>query len=223
MSLRSVRRRLVAWLAIRLGWRLLGFLHRLVRVEADGRERFDEIRVTGEPLLIAIWHEHILLPILEHRDQGIVPMISLSRDGEMITRTVEKLGYRSIRGSSSRGGGDAMAAMIQELRRPGTVATIMPDGPRGPRHGVKPGVVRIARETGAWVLPMAWAGDRVIEFASWDRFKLWKPFSRAVVSYGEAFHLPADGDFEQQKEQVREALLAIGRRAAERAGARTAP
>lgn len=221
MTFRDARRRTVAWLAIQFGWALLSTLHRMVRVRSEGRGRFDAIRASGEPLLIAIWHGHILLPILEHKGQGIVPMISLSRDGEMITRTVEKLGYRSIRGSSSRGGSDALAAMVSELKTPGTVAAIMPDGPRGPRHSVKPGVVRIARGTGAWVMPMAWSGRRMWTFGSWDHFQLWKPFARAAVVYGEAFRLPEDGDFDAQKEQVRAALMAVCERAEALAAERT--
>jgi lysophospholipid acyltransferase (LPLAT)-like uncharacterized protein len=213
MSLRERRRRLVMALAVSWGWRLLSLLHRLVRVEAVGREHFEAIRASGDPLLIAIWHGRILLPILEHRDQGITPLISLSRDGEMITRTIEKLGYRSIRGSSSRGGSNALAALIELLGRRGEIAAIMPDGPRGPRHRLKPGTARIARATGAWVLPMSWAGERAWSFSSWDRFQLWKPFSRAVVIYGEPFRLPADEDFAAQQEQLRAALLAVEQQA----------
>ena len=213
MNLRVLRRRLVAWLAVQAGWLLLRLLHAWVRVTPMGRERLDRLRAEGRSVLIAIWHGRILLPILEHRGEGIVPMISLSRDGEMIARTVEKLGYGTVRGSSSRGGREALLAMAAQLREPGTICAIMPDGPRGPRHVLKPGVVQLARESGAVILPMSWGAARPIRFSSWDRFQLWRPFSRAVVVYGEPIELDPAGDFDEQAAWVREAVLDVERRA----------
>jgi len=213
VNLRVLRRRVVAWLAVQAGWLLLRLLHAWVRVTPVGREGLDRLRAEGRSVLIAIWHGRILLPILEHRGEGIVPMISLSRDGEMIARTVEKLGYGTVRGSSSRGGREALQAMAAQLREPGTVCAIMPDGPRGPRHVLKPGVVQLARESGAVILPMSWGAAKPIRFSSWDRFQLWRPFSRAVVVYGEPIELDPAGDFEEQAARVREAALEVERRA----------
>jgi lysophospholipid acyltransferase (LPLAT)-like uncharacterized protein len=213
LKLRTMRRRLVAWLAVETGWLLLGLLRLLVRVQVVDRHFLQEARSTGRPVLIAIWHGRILLPILQHRGQGVVPMVSMSRDGEMIARTVERLGYRTVRGSSSRGGREAMRALIERLSVPGTVGAIMPDGPKGPRHQLKPGVVQIARESGALVLPMTWGARRPIRFNSWDRFQLWRPFSRAVVMYGEALPMPMDGDFRSQCERLAHVLVELEQRA----------
>ncbi len=209
MNAKTLRRRVVAWLAVQAGWLLLRILHALVRVTPVGRERLEQARRAGRSVLIALWHGRILLPILEHRQQGIIPMISLSRDGEMIARTVEKLGYGTVRGSSSRGGREAMLAMAAQLRQPGTVCAIMPDGPRGPRHELKPGVVLIARESGALIIPMSWGCPRPIRFNSWDRFQLWRPFGRAVVLYGEPIVCPLEGDVDEQCAIVRAALLRL--------------
>lgn len=209
LKLRNLRRRLVASLAVEAGWLLLRLMRLMVRVQVVGGHHFTEAKAAGRPVLIAIWHGRILLPILQHHGQGIVPMVSLSRDGEMIARTVEKLGYRTIRGSSSRGGREAMRALIQRLSVPGTVGAIMPDGPRGPRHVLKPGVVQIARESGAVVLPMTWGAARPIRFKSWDRFQVWRPFSRAVVLYGKALPMPMEGDFRSQCESLARVMVAL--------------
>lgn len=213
MNWRSMRRGATAWLAVQAGWLLLRLLHALVRVEPVGRENLERARREKRSVLIALWHGRILLPILEHRQEGIIPMISLSRDGEMIARTVEKLGYGTVRGSSSRGGREALTAMAAQLRVPGTVCAIMPDGPRGPRHTLKAGVVQLARESGALILPMSWGSAKPIRFNSWDRFQLWRPFSRAVVLYGEPLECPSEGDFDEQCRHVREALMELERRA----------
>jgi lysophospholipid acyltransferase (LPLAT)-like uncharacterized protein len=209
LKLRTVRRRLVAGLAVEAGWLLLRLLRLLVRVQVVGGHHFTEAAAAGRPVLIAIWHGRILLPILQHRGQGIVPMVSLSRDGEMIARTVEKLGYRTIRGSSSKGGREAMRALIGRLSVPGTVGAIMPDGPKGPRHVLKPGVVQIARDSGAVVLPMTWGASHPIRFKSWDRFQVWRPFSRAVVIYGKAVPMPLEGDFRSQCENLAGVMVAL--------------
>lgn len=213
LTWRTLRRRAVARLAVEAGWLALRLLRLLVRVEAVGRERLAAARASGRGVLIALWHGRILLPILEHRDEGIVPMVSLSRDGEMIARTVEKLGYRTVRGSSSRGGREAMRELAGILAAPGTTGAIMPDGPRGPRHVLKPGVVQIARESGALIVPMSWGAARPIRFRSWDRFQVWRPFSRAVVLYGEPISCPPDGDFRAQCEEVARALDEVESRA----------
>jgi hypothetical protein len=213
LSWRSLKRRAVAWLVVELGWLLLKLLHALVRVEPVGREGLETARAAGRSVLIALWHGRILLPIMEHCGEGIVPMVSLSRDGEMIARTVEKLGYRTVRGSSSRGGREALRELVAVLSVPGTVGAIMPDGPKGPRHRLKAGVVQIARESRALVLPMSWGARRPIRFRSWDRFQLWRPFSRAVVLYGEPVECPPEGDLRAQCESLERALVELERRA----------
>jgi lysophospholipid acyltransferase (LPLAT)-like uncharacterized protein len=206
-------RKLANRFALAWGWLLLLGLRALVRVEYEGRQHFLGLKREGASVLIAVWHGRILLPILVHRNEGIVPLISLSRDGEMISRTVEKLGYRSVRGSSSKRSQEALAEMIAALSVPGTVGAIMPDGPRGPRHSMKSGVIRMARESGAVILPMSFRAKRPLEFRSWDRFNAWKPLTRAIVVYGEPIRLDPEGDFAVQREAVRQALIAVEQRA----------
>lgn len=212
-TLSRLAKRLVNRLALDWGWLLLLGLRALVRVEFAGREHFLELKRQGASVLIAVWHGRILLPILVHRGEGIVPLISLSRDGEMISRTVEKLGYRSVRGSSSKRSQEALGEMIEALSVPGTVGAIMPDGPRGPRHSMKSGVIRMARESGAVILPMSFRARRPLEFKSWDRFNAWKPLTRAIVVYGEPIRLDPEGEFAGQREAVRQALIATERTA----------
>jgi lysophospholipid acyltransferase (LPLAT)-like uncharacterized protein len=206
-------RRLLNRLALDWGWLLLLVFRLLVRVRFEGRQHFLDLKHEGVSVLIAVWHGRILLPILVHRNEGVMPLISLSRDGEMITRTVEKLGYRSVRGSSSKRSQQALEEMIAALCVPGTVGAIMPDGPRGPRHSMKSGVIRMARESGAVILPMSFRAKRPIEFRSWDSFNFWQPFTRAIVVYGAPIRLDPAGDFTAQREAVRQALIDVEERA----------
>jgi len=183
--------RLLFWLATRLGGPFIRFWGHLARIEFAGREHFERLRQQKQPFLFAVWHGRILLPIYVHRDEGIYGMVSEHRDGEMIAQTLEKLGYRTVRGSSTRGGKKAAIAMIRALRSGGSGA-VMPDGPNGPRHRLKPGVVTLAQKAGVPILPITFAAARAIRFNSWDRFTLWKPFSRCVVLYAEPIWVPAD-------------------------------
>lgn len=141
--------------------------------------------------IFSIWHDNILAPFLHHRGKGVMPMVSHHRDGEMIARTASLLGYDPIRGSSTRGGGEAFHAAVRALLDGRTVA-IMPDGPRGPRHEYKPGTILIASRAGAWLLPMTFDAIPKIVFKSWDRMKLPLPFARVFMRYGAPIQVPAE-------------------------------
>ncbi len=139
------------------------------------------------PFIYAFWHQRLLLFSYTHRFHGIPILISRHADGELIARIAERLGFRTVRGSSTRGGAAGLLAMT----RLGAVdMAITPDGPRGPRHRVKPGVIFLAAQTGYPILPGTVSYDRFWSFKSWDRFILPKPFARALVRGGRPFCVP---------------------------------
>lgn len=190
-------------LATRLGWRFILLWGKLTRIDFVGREHYEWLRTHRKPFIFCTWHGRILLPIYVHRYEGIQAMVSEHRDGEMIAQTVQKLGYGTIRGSSTRGARKATIQMIRKLRDGGAGA-IMPDGPRGPRHRFKPGAVIIAQKAGAYLVPLTYASKRYICFNSWDRFYVWKPFTRSVVMYHEPIRVPPALDGEALDAFVRD-------------------
>lgn len=175
--------------------RLLGAgiaIHRAtLRVERLHEERYLGLRERRVPILFALWHGRMYLSIQAHRRQGIVTMASQSKDGEWIARWLEANGYVVVRGSSSRGGGEALRQMVRQVRS-GRNAALTVDGPRGPARVVQPGVVQLARLTGAWILPITSSSSRPRYLASWDRYLVPGPFSRNVVGYGEPFPIPKE-------------------------------
>jgi lysophospholipid acyltransferase (LPLAT)-like uncharacterized protein len=186
------KKRLVFWLATRLGWLLILALGHLTRIRFAGREHFEWLRENNKPFIFCIWHGKILIPIFVHRNQNVHAMVSRHVDGEMIAQTLHRLGIRTIRGSSTRGAPRATVEMIRALKR-GTVCAIMPDGPKGPRHVFKPGAITMAQKSGAYLLPFTFACSNPFRFAkSWDRFTLPLPFSQSVAIYGEPIAVPAD-------------------------------
>ncbi len=189
--------------------RLIGaalWIHRgTLSVSFLRRDRHIELQERGVPILFALWHGRMFLSIQAHRQQGIVTMASRSKDGEIIALWLERNGYEVARGSSSRAGGSALRVMVREVRS-GRHAALTVDGPRGPARVVQPGVVALARLTGAWILPISFASTRPKFFASWDRYLLPLPFSRNVVAYGEPFPISAEVSDEDAAARIAAAL-----------------
>jgi lysophospholipid acyltransferase (LPLAT)-like uncharacterized protein len=140
-------------------------------------------------VVFTLWHGRLLPCTYHHRHQDVVTLVSHHRDGEYITRLVQKWGYTAVRGSSSRGGLDALRELVKHLRAGRSVA-ITPDGPRGPRERMKPGPLLAAQLTGAPIIPTVSGASRAWYFGGWDRFLIPKPFARLQVLYGEPVFVP---------------------------------
>lgn len=187
--------------------RLLGMTWRLRLEGPDHRHTTHE---SGQGLVLAIWHGELLPLIWYHRNQDIAALISSHADGEIIARIVRSLGYRPIRGSTSRGGARALMEAVGELRRGRDVA-FTTDGPRGPRRVSAPGAGVAAAKAGVGVLPMGALVTRAWMFRSWDRFMLPKPFATITVRYAEVIR-PAGGsalDGERMVGEIDRALLRV--------------
>ena len=195
----------------------IALLRGSLRIERLHSERYEALRARGVPILFALWHGRMFLPIQVHRNQGIVTMASQSTDGEIIARWLESNGYRVVRGSTTRGGGEALRQMVRQVRA-GRHAALTVDGPKGPSRVVQPGVVQLARLTGAWILPITYASARPRFLRSWDRYLLPRLFSRNTVAYGEPFAIPDDLSDEAALAKVGSALDGATREADEAVG-----
>ncbi|HEY8375985.1 MAG TPA: lysophospholipid acyltransferase family protein [Nannocystis sp.] len=184
------------------GW-VLDALFRTATFDVIGEENYAPLRDRGTPCFMVIWHGRLLPAGYYHRGRGMVGLISRSQDGEYIARVLRRWGYDAVRGSSSRGGMPALREIVR-LARSGRTIAITPDGPRGPRQKLKPGVLAAARATGLPMVPVAAGADRAWWFESWDRFLVPKPFARIRVAYGPPLEVPRDAGPEE--------IEAIGRR-----------
>lgn len=162
---------------------VIRMLRRLIRVDFLGEEVPRTFWQRQEHVILAFWHDQLLLMVTGYRGPGAKILISASKDGELIARTMSYFGQGAVRGSSTRGGRAAFKAMLELAKEPYDLV-FTPDGPKGPRHQLKEGVAQLARLTGRPVIPMAFACSRGHRFASWDRFLLPYPFSRGVFSFG---------------------------------------
>lgn len=163
------------------------------------------------PVIYAVWHGRILLLPHLYGRRGCRVLASRSRDGEVVARWITRFGLVPVRGSSSRGGGEALRRLARALRGGGEVV-VVPDGPTGPREVLKPGVIALAHLTGAPIVPMALGASRDWRLRSWDEFRIPKPFARCVMRFGEPIHVPPDADhaaLEAARKDVEAALRTV--------------
>ena len=171
-----------------------------IRKEIRHAERPEECWSRRQYFIAAFWHQRLLMMPFLPRQGRVGMMISRHRDGEFIARAVKWLGIDSVRGSTTRGGAQALRGMARFYESGGNLA-ITPDGPQGPRHRVQRGVVELARLTSAPILPVAYAASRKKVFNSWDHFILPLPFSRVVYIWGEPIFIPRDLSEEELEEK----------------------
>jgi len=145
------------------------------------------------PVIYAVWHGRILLLPYLYGRRGLHALASRSRDGELVARWIRRFGLAPVRGSSTRGGGEALRVLTRALRDGGEVV-VVPDGPRGPREVLKPGVIALARLSGVPIVPAAVGASREWRLRSWDEFRIPRPFARCVVRFGEPIHVSRGAD-----------------------------
>jgi lysophospholipid acyltransferase (LPLAT)-like uncharacterized protein len=180
-----------------LKWRLVGILGKGVidilfaasPVETVGYDRVADL-IASRRFIGAVWHSRILLPCYLYQGWTGVAMVSRSADGEIIARILSRQGYTPVRGSTRRGGKLALAEMTRRMEATPQPAVIIPDGPRGPRFQVQPGVITLAQQTGYPIIPITYGARRAKVFRSWDRFVLPLPGTRCRMIYGEPLVVP---------------------------------
>lgn len=167
-----------------LGHGLLGSLFTTTRVRRSGREHYLRFRREGRPVIFVFWHGQLLPLVHYHRNEGVVVLVSEHADGEYVTRVIERHGFMTARGSSTRGGIRGLKSLIRAARE-GHDLALTPDGPQGPRHRFKAGALVAAQVTGAPLVPVAAGASAAWHFDSWDRFMVPRPLSRVLIEYGE--------------------------------------
>ncbi|HEX2717246.1 MAG TPA: lysophospholipid acyltransferase family protein [Gemmatimonadaceae bacterium] len=178
MSERSRR-----WI-VRIGALLLRALAASWRIRVIGDGGLRAARARRQPVIFTLWHGQMLPLLYQHRNEGVAILISEHRDGELIAQVAHRLGFGSVRGSTTRGAGRALLAMVRAVESGRDVA-VTPDGPRGPARSFAPGALALAQRTGALIVPTTAHARWAWRLGSWDSFLIPRPFARVVVSYGE--------------------------------------
>lgn len=211
----SLRQRLVLAVVPRLVWALLSIVGRTWRFETIA-----ELGATPLPFgagagaeIFCFWHQCVLPCTFYFRRTGATIIVSQSFDGELIARTLELFGYKTVRGSSSRGAHEALLG-LQRAIESGRPAIFTADGPRGPIYRTKSGPIRLAALTGARIGAFHLEPRSAWALRSWDRFLVPMPFTRVAVSWSRWTQIPlnlAEGEFfedmiDAQREQLNVAI-----------------
>lgn len=172
------------------GATLVRLVNSTVKFVAEDRETFDNLRAQG-PVVYSFWHNQLLSASYYFRGLGIVVLVSQHFDGACIAGVIGRFGFRTARGSSTRGGIRALMEMTRWVDRGGEVA-VTADGPRGPVYEAKPGPIFVARKNAAPILCFQIEPREYWTLRSWDQLRIPKPFTTALVKIGAPLWIPED-------------------------------
>ncbi len=186
-----------------------------LRYSVNGKSGIIQPEIDPKPVIFALWHNRIFTmpPIWLHtggKNRSTVVLTSASRDGTTLATAMEVFGIGSIRGSSSRRAVAALIGMKKALLE-GKDVCVTPDGPKGPRYQIQPGLLKIAQTTGSDIIPIHIQYSSAWRLSSWDRFVLPKPFSKVIVTFDGPISIPkslTEAEFETATENLEKCLLA---------------
>ncbi len=195
-------------------------IHRLAPLAAEAYLRFtgattrvkkienplvSQLEKEGHNFIYAIWHCQQVFLLYAHKNSRICALVSKSKDGEYIARLLPRFGLEAVRGSTSKGGPQALLGLIDKAQQ-GFHPAITPDGPRGPARTVQQGIIFLAQKTGLPVVPVACGLKYKAVFKSWDKFQLPLPFGKAAIVYGDPVSIAQDIDTEEAARKIQAAL-----------------
>ncbi len=197
--------RFLAGLAGALGPLFVKALGATWRVSVENESIVDEIHLSGRPIVFAFWHGGLMPLEYVYRGRGLCVLSSWHRDGEISARLMTGLGYRVVRGSSSRGSARGLMRMLR-MAVEGLDLAITPDGPRGPAGSVKRGIFYLAERSGAALIPVGVGAAPARRLSSWDHFAIPYPFARVDVVYGEPLEWDEKCEFDVKADVLKSAL-----------------
>lgn len=166
---------------------LVKLLAYTLRVRYEGLGPVEDLVARDRRIILAFWHRRLaMMPLaypFRRRGRGVAILSSDSKDGERSAATWRWFGIHAVRGTAADDGAKALVRMIRAVKE-GWDFGITPDGPKGPRQKLKPGVIALARKTGAWIVPVGVSFDRAWELGTWDAMVIPQPFAACTVTFG---------------------------------------
>lgn len=196
-----LKRGLVFWVL----WLISTGIAATVRFKVVGWEKLTKILEDGKGGLVLPWHGVTILPIYYCRHMGFYSLVSLSNDGDLQDRLLRSRGFRTVRGSSGRGGARALLELTRKLQEGGVMAHT-PDGPKGPSKKVQPGTIYLAKRSGCPVLPVGVACSPHKRLSSWDSHMIPAPFAKAVLYFGDPLTISAEEDDDAAALRIEQAI-----------------
>jgi len=214
-----MKKKILFFLGVFFGKWALKFLYGTGKWHIEGDGQIKKLRAEGRSIIFAIWHGNLLPGYMYVADKEPYGVAGTHGDAEIISRIAVKLGYRTIRGSSTKGGREAYKQIVNTLEnKKGALVFITPDGPKGPAKELKPGAVKAAMRTGAAILPVGSAVSRHWAATNWDTFYVAKPFGDIHLLMGEPLVFSEEDDFDECSSKLKAELDRLEQEAMRRAG-----
>ena len=195
----------ITFQSIIIKW-ILYFIYKTNKWDIRGTDNFEKALADNKSVVLSCWHGQLLTSFMHLADKNHYGLAGLNKDGELISRIGIKLGWKMLRGSSSKGGSKIFVKIVKILRQPSSLVGITPDGPKGPERIPKPGVIKAAQKTGALIIPVSAISTKNWQFTNWHTFFLEKPFGKIFLQYGEPLQLDPEHDFETCKKLLSDAM-----------------
>lgn len=194
-------------IAAALGAPVIKSLAATWRFRTTGVEHWRALVASKQSFIYVLWHSRLLPLLALHKNEGVILLISRHRDGEHLVGLAETWGYRSVRGSTRRGGEVGLLGIVRALQQPGTMVAVSPDGPRGPRERVQPGALAAAQHAGVPIVAVGARTTSAWYLRSWDRLCIPKPFAPIDVQYSAPLEIgPGKDGLRRGIERVARAL-----------------
>jgi len=172
---------------------VIDILFKTIKIEIKGFEKVKPL-ISSKKVILAVWHSRILLTAYICKGLNGLAMVSKSKDGEIVARIIQRQGHETVRGSTKKGGFNALSILIKKVKEENRLSLIVPDGPQGPKCKVKPGIIILAKKTGHSIVPITYSAKKMKIFGSWDNFILPFPFTKCRAVYGDPIYVPEDAD-----------------------------
>lgn len=197
-----------------LAYYMMKFTNISLRLTVEGWEKPSQLLEEKKSLIFSSWHGKSWVPAYFLRDLGIYALASMSRDGSYMAEVLHKLGWRTVRGSSSRGASRSVLSLYKKLKK-GESTALTPDGPTGPIYEIKPGIIFLQQKAGSLIVPIGVDAAWKKNFNSWDNYLLPLPFSKTALVFGEPFQFNEDLEMEAKQEILKKKMIKVNERAAE--------
>ena len=188
-----------------LGFFYIWLVGRTSKVVVKNSTEYDELEKNKKPVIYAVWHGRQIFLLWSHRKRNVYLLISQSKDGGYVAAIVNKLGLKTVRGSSSKGGVNALAGMIKKGKE-GFSLAFTPDGPRGPKCEIQPGIILAAQKTGLPIIPLASSVKRKYVIRHWDEFHIPYPFNKVAICHGQPIYVSENDDIEKKSQELKKAI-----------------
>lgn len=186
------------------------------KINIINQEVVQELKNQKFPIIHTFWHRHIFFTIYQFKNTGARPLISQSKDGELVSQVAIEFGMNPIRGSSSSGGARAFLKLLHSIKNEQKDILITADGPKGPLREIKDGTIILAQKTNSVIIPICWYSSRVkIMKKTWDKFLVPLPFSQITFAYGKPFNISikngrrTDSTLKELKDKLKMAMNAL--------------